>query len=68
MPASSDHAELSTLRSGLDESIQRVVAVADRYRDTDDSAIAGDLDRAERSLIAGRRAIDQALRALADLA
>jgi hypothetical protein len=68
MPASSDHAELSTLRSALEESTRRVVAVADRYRDTDDSAIAGDLDSAERGLIAAGRALDRALRALATIA
>ena len=44
---------------------RRVVAVADRYRDTDDSAIAGDLDSAERGLLTARRAIDRALRSLA---
>jgi hypothetical protein len=65
MAAQSDSAELSTLRSALDESMHRVVAVADRYRDTEDSAIAGDLDSAERGLVMARRAIDRALRALA---
>ena len=63
---SSDHAELSTLRSALEESTRRIVAVADRYRDTEDSAIAGDLDSAERGLITARRAVDRALRSLAD--
>ena len=67
MAASSDHAELSTLRSALEESTRRIVAVADRYRETDDSAVAGDLDSAERGLVAARRAMDRALRALADL-
>jgi hypothetical protein len=65
MAASSDHAELSTLRSVLEESTDRLVAVADRYRETEDSAVAGDLDGAERGLVAARRAIDRALRALA---
>ena len=68
MTASSDHAEISTLRSALDESVRRVVTVSDRYRDTDTSAVAGDLDSAERSLVAARRALDRALRTLADLA
>jgi hypothetical protein len=67
MAAASDHAELSTLRSALEESTRRIVAVADRYRDTDDSAVAGDLDSAERGLVAARRAMDRALRSLADL-
>jgi hypothetical protein len=67
MSSSSDHAEISTLRSALDESVRRVVAVADRYRDTDTSAVAGDLDSAERGLVAARRALDRALRTLADL-
>ena len=68
MSASSDHAEISTLRSALDESVRRVVAVSDRYRDTDTSVVAGDLDSAERGLVAARRALDRALRTLADLA
>jgi len=65
MSSQSDSAELSTLRSALEESTHRVVAVADRYRNTEDSAVAGDLDGAERGLIMARRAIDRALRALA---
>ena len=68
MSASSDHAEISTLCSALDESVRRIVAVSDRYRDTDTSAVASDLDSAERGLVAARRAIDRALRTLADLA
>ena len=47
MAAASDHAELSTLRSALEESTRRIVAVADRYRDSEDSAVAGDLDSAD---------------------
>ncbi len=65
MNASSDHAELSTLRSSLEECTQRVVKVADRYRNTDESATASDLDSAERGLITARRALDRALRTLA---
>jgi len=67
MGAASDHAELSTLRSALEESTARLVDVADRYRHSEDSAIAGDLDSAERGLVTARRAIDRALRALAEL-
>lgn len=63
----SDHAELSTLRSALEESTERVVTVADRYRESEDSAVAGDLDTAERGLVMARRAIDRALKALADI-
>ncbi len=67
MSAQSDHAELSTLRSSLEESTERLVKVADGYRDGEDSAVTGDLDQAERSLVAARRAIDRALRTLARL-
>lgn len=67
MTASSDHAELATLRSALEETTQRIVAVADRYRDTDDAAVASDLDQAERGLVAARRAIGRALGTLRDL-
>ncbi len=62
--SSSDRAELTTLRSQLDELTQRVVAVASRYRDTPDSAIAADLYAAERSLFGARRALDRAITAL----
>ncbi len=65
--ASSDSAELSTLRSQLEELTMRVVQVADRYAETPDSAIAADLYGAERSLIGARRAVDHAIRALDDL-
>jgi hypothetical protein len=65
--AASDHAELSTLLSALEETIDRIVAVADRYRDTDDSMVAADLDQAERGLVTGRRAISRALANLRDL-
>ena len=60
MAASSDFAELSTLRAQLEELTARVVAVGDRYRDTDDSAIAAELDQAERALRGAARALDRA--------
>jgi hypothetical protein len=66
--ASSDRAELSTLRSQLGELARRVEAVADRYEDTADSQIASDLYAAERTLISARRAVDKAIGALGDLA
>ena len=68
MTATSDHAELSTLRSSLEEATQRIVRVADRYRNTDESGTASDLDSAERGLITARRALDRALRTLAQRA
>jgi hypothetical protein len=60
MAALSDFAELSTLRAQLEELTARVVAVGDRYRDTDDSAIAAELDQAERALHGAVRALDRA--------
>jgi hypothetical protein len=60
MAASSDFAELSSLRAQLDDLTSRVVAVGDRYRDTDDSAIAAELDQAERTLLGAARALDRA--------
>lgn len=65
--ADSDLAELSTLRTLLDEMTVRVERVADRYRDTPDSAIAADLYAAERGLIAAGRSIDRTVNALAGL-
>lgn len=64
MSTQSDHAELSTLRSQLDDLTARVVSVSDRYRETPDSLIAADLDAAERGLVAARRAIARALATL----
>lgn len=61
MSRQSDQAELSTLRSQLEDLTTRVLGVADRYRDTPDSLIAADLDAAERGLVAARRAVARAL-------
>ena len=68
LSASSDLAELSTLRSQLEDLARRVEAVADRYEDTADSQIASDLYAAERTLVSARRAVDKAIGALGDLA
>ena len=56
----SDRAELSTLRAQIDDLLRRVVAVADHYDDTPDSAVAADLFAAERSLVTARRQLDRA--------
>jgi hypothetical protein len=68
VPASSDLAELSTVRSQLEDLARRVEAVADRYEDTPDSQIASDLYAAERTMVSARRAVDKAIAALDDLA
>jgi hypothetical protein len=60
----SDHAELSSLQSQLEELTARVVAVGDKYRDTPDSALTAELDAAERSLLTARRAVRRALQEL----
>lgn len=65
MTAASDHAEISTLRSSLEELTQRVVVVGDTYRNTDGSGIASDLESAERGLVMARRALDRAIKGLA---
>lgn len=65
MAASPDFAELSSLRAQLHELTARVVAVGDRYRDTDDSAIAAELDQAERTLLGATRSLDRAATLLA---
>ena len=65
MAMSSDAAELSSLRAQLDELTARVVAVGDRYRDTEDSAISGELDHAERALLGAVRSLDRATGMLA---
>src|SRR5262245_59204164 len=64
----SDIAELSTIGAQLDDLAKRVVALGDRYRDSPDSAVANDVDLAERSLIAASRAIARAGRTLQESA
>ena len=59
MTAPSDFAELSSLRAQLDELTVRVVSVGDRYRDTEDSAIAAELDQAERALLGALRTLER---------
>jgi hypothetical protein len=66
MAAPSDFAELSSLRAQLEELTTRVVQVGDRYRDSDDSAVAGELDMAERALLGAVRSLDRATGMLAD--
>ena len=63
--ASSDAAVLSSIRSQLDDLVDRVLAVAEPYGDTPDSAIAADLYAAERSLIAAGRSLARAAATLA---
>ena len=65
--ATSDVAELSTISAQLDDLARRVEVVGDHYRNSPDSAVTNDLDLAERSLIAARRALARAARTLADL-
>jgi hypothetical protein len=64
--ATSDFAELSSLRAQLDELTTRVVSVGDRYRDTPDSAISAELDQAERALLGASRALDRVAGLLTD--
>ena len=64
----SDIAELSTIGAQLEELAARIEVVGDRYRQSPDSAVANDIDLAERSLISARRAIARAARLLADSA
>ncbi|MFM8304456.1 MAG: hypothetical protein ACKOA9_09195 [Actinomycetota bacterium] len=60
MSIDSDLAEISTVRSQVEELIRRVVAVAEHYDDSPDSAVASDLFAAERSLVSARRQLDRA--------
>lgn len=61
MSSTSDHAELTMLRSVLDDLVARIVQISDRYRESEDSAVAADLDAAERTLLTARRALDRAV-------
>ncbi len=60
MSATSDLAELSSLQAQIEDLTERVVAVGDRYRDTEDSAISSELDQAERALLGAYRSLNRA--------
>jgi hypothetical protein len=61
MTSASDRAELSTLRSQVEELVERLTPIAERYGEGSDSAIASDLFAGERALINAGRALDQAI-------
>ena len=66
MTSSSDRAELSTLRAQVDDLIERLTPLAERYGEGSDSAIATDLFASERALVSAGRALDQAIGHLDD--
>ena len=55
-----DFAELSSLRAQLEELTTRVVRSATATATRDDSAVAGELDQAERALLGAVRSLDRA--------
>ena len=61
MAIPSDAAELSSVRAQLEELNARIVQVCDRYRDTENSTVTGELDQAERALLGAGRALDHAI-------
>lgn len=65
MGPDSDSAELSSLRTLIEDAATRVVAVADAYRDGPDSGVASELDQVERGLVSAARAAGRALDLLA---
>jgi hypothetical protein len=62
--SASDRAELLTLRTQVEDLTTRVTAIATKYGNTPDSAVAADLYAAERSLITTRRSLDRAMQHL----
>jgi hypothetical protein len=60
MSASSDIAELSTIRAQLDDLARRVLAIADRYGNTPDSLVASDLYAADRAIRTALRSLERA--------
>ena len=67
MAASSDLAELSTLRTQIEELTDRILAVADNYDHTPDAAIAAELFSVERALVTARRALERATESITRL-
>src|SRR5437879_13037847 len=68
MSASSHQAEMSSVRTQLEELRARVEAIADRYQGTPDSTAAADPFETDRALTSAGRTIDRALTALSQLA
>ena len=68
MSASSHQAELSSVRSQLEELRARVEKIALTYQGTPDSAVAAELFEADRALTTAGRVIDRVLTALSELA
>ena len=66
MTSTSDRAELSTLRAQVQDLLERITPLAERYGDSPDSVIASDLFAGERALLSARRALDQAISHLED--
>jgi hypothetical protein len=64
MGTESDLAELSTLRSQIEELNRRCALVADRYRISPDSSVAAELETVERNLLAAHRALQRAVNLL----
>ena len=64
--SASDEAELLTLRTQVEDLTTRVTAIAARYGQSPDSAVAADLFAAERSLVTTRRSLDRARNHLAE--
>ena len=60
MSTSSDLATLSSIQTQVDELSRRVTDLAERYGDTPDSAVAGELFATERALATARRSLDRA--------
>jgi hypothetical protein len=59
--STSDPAELSTLRAQIDDLVERLTPIAERYGASSDSAIATDLFSAERALLTAGRSLERAL-------
>lgn len=59
----SDQAELSTVATQIDELVERIVEVAERYRGTDRDDVAIRLFEVERSLHSAGRNLQSAFRA-----
>ena len=57
----SDLAELSTLRAQVEDLVTRVLVIAERYDEGDESSIATDLFAAERALVTARRSLERAV-------
>lgn len=63
VPSSTDHAQLSSINSAIDDLTARITSIAERYQGTPREDLASDLFEVERNLRAAARRLATLVRA-----